>query len=230
MEKYVDQIYYINLEHRKDRKEHIEKQIKEYLDPDLKITTRFDAIQYKGNFVNNCFRNKGAIGASLSHLGVAKLAKQNNYKHTLILEDDVIFNWDKDRFYNFLNIFFENIKDYNLLVFDTNGNNMHPWQSYDTNIKGIYKLGDSFCTGGYIISNAFLDTYIEHLEQATPKLIQGDIFNGRIDESWKIFQGNTPDKKVYTFNKPKDKVLHQIGDYSDIEQRVCKPKTNYPEC
>lgn len=107
---------------------------------------------------------------------------------------------------------------------------MHPWQSYDTNIKGIYKLGDSFCTGGYIISNNFLDTYITHLEQATPKLIQGDIFNGRIDESWKIFQGNTPDKKVYTFNKPKDKVLHQIGDYSDIEQRVCKPKTNYPEC
>ena len=55
MEKYVDQIYYINLEHRKDRKEHIEKQIKEYLDPDLKITTRFNAIQYNGNFVNNCF-------------------------------------------------------------------------------------------------------------------------------------------------------------------------------
>ena len=76
MEKYVDHIYYINLEHRKDRKEHIEKQIKEYLDPDLKITTRFDAIQYNGNFVNNCFRNKGAIGASLSHLGVAKLAQQ----------------------------------------------------------------------------------------------------------------------------------------------------------
>ena len=33
-----------------------EKQIKEYLDPDLKITTRFNAIQYNGNFVNNCFR------------------------------------------------------------------------------------------------------------------------------------------------------------------------------
>jgi len=230
MEKYVDQIYYINLEHRKDRKEHIEKQIKEYLDPDLKITTRFDAIQYKGNFVNNCFRNKGGIGCSLSHLHIVKLAKQNNYKHTLILEDDVIFNWDKDRFYNFLKIFFENIKDYNLLVFDTNGNNMHPWQSYDTNIKGIYKLGDSFCTGGYIISNNFLDTYITHLEQATPKLIQGDIFNGRIDESWKIFQGNTPDKKVYTFNKPKDKVLHQISDYSDIEGRITPAKTNYPEC
>jgi len=33
------------------------------------------------------------------------------------------------------------------------------------------------------------------LEQSTPKLIMGDIFNGRIDESWKIFQGNTDDKK-----------------------------------
>tara|TARA_B110000003_G_scaffold34911_1_gene32158 strand:+ start:1519 stop:2211 length:693 start_codon:yes stop_codon:yes gene_type:complete len=230
MEKYVDQIYYINLEHRKDRKEHIEKQIKEYLDPDLKITTRFDAIQYKGNFVNNCFRNKGAIGASLSHLGVAKLAKQNNYKHTLVIEDDIIFNWDKERFYKILDRFFENIKDYNLLMFDTAGNKWHPWQSYDTNIPEIYKLGDSFCAGGYIISNNFLDTYIAHLEQATPKLIQGDIFNGRIDESWKIFQGNTPDKKVYTFNKPKDKVLHQISDYSDIEGRITPAKTNYPEC
>jgi len=230
IENFVDKIYYINLEKRKDRKEHIEKQIKEYLDPNLKITERFNAIEYDGYYVNNCFRNKGGIGCSLSHLNIVKLAKQNNYKNILILEDDIIFNWDKERFYRILSKFFENIKDYNLLVFDTNGNNMHPWQSYETNISEIYKLGDSFCTGGYIISNNFFDTYIKHLEQSTPKLIMGDIFNGRIDESWKIFQGNTDDKKVYTFNKPLDKVIHQIGDYSDIEGRICNPKTKYPEC
>jgi GR25 family glycosyltransferase involved in LPS biosynthesis len=230
MEKYVDHIFYINLEHRKDRKEHIEKQIKEYLDTNLEITSRFNAIQYNGNFVNNCFRNKGAIGASLSHLEVAKLAKKNNYKNTLVLEDDIIFNWSKERFYSLLDRFFKNITDYNLLMFDTAGNQWHPWQTYDTNIPEIYKLGDSFCAGGYIISNNFLDTYIKHLEQATPKLIQGDIFNGRIDESWKIFQGNEEDKKVYTFNKPLDKVLHQISDYSDIEGRITNAKTNYPEC
>ena len=50
IENFVDKIYYINLEKRKDRKEHIEKQIKEYLDPNLKITERFNAIKYDGYY------------------------------------------------------------------------------------------------------------------------------------------------------------------------------------
>ena len=51
--------------------------------------------------------------------------------------------------------------------------------------------------------------------------------------SKKIFLKNkilTPKYFTYTFNKPKDKVLHQISDYSDIEGRITPAKTNYPEC
>lgn len=229
LNKYVDKIYYINLEHRTDRKEHIEKQIKEYLDPSLKITERFNAVVYTNNDVGGAFRNKGGIGCSLSHLNIIKNAKKQGYKAILILEDDVIFNFDKERFYSFLDSFYKNIIDYNLLVFDTAGYAACMWKNHPTAIPNIYKLSDSCCTGAYIISENFYSTYIDHLELHIPKLING-CNESRLDESWKKFQGNEQDKKVYTFNKPGDKVLYQIGDYSDIEGRICRPKNTYPEC
>ena len=226
--KYVDKIYYINLEHRTDRKEHIEKQIKEYLDPSLKITERFNAIVYTNN-VAGTYRNKGGIGCSLSNLQIIKNAKKEGYKAILILEDDIIFNFDKDRFNNLLDIFYKNITDYNLLVFDTGGYDACMWKNHPTHIPDIYKLSGSCCAGAYIIPENFYSTYIEHLKLNIPKLIAG--YNEcRQDESWKMFQGNEEDKKVYTFNKPGDKVLYQMGGYSDIEGRVCNPKNTYPEC
>ena len=225
---YVDKIFYINLEHRTDRKTHIENQIKTYLDPEFEITERFNAIVFNHN-VGGAFRNRGGIGCSLSHFNIIKMAKEKGYKSILILEDDVIFHFNKDKFYELLETFYTNIKDYHLLVFDTAGYQACMWKNHETDIPGIYKLSGSCCTGAYIISEDFYDIYLQHLNEAIPKLIKGDNAS-RLDESWKKFQGNTPDKKVYTFNQPGNKVLYQIGDYSDIEGRVCKPKNTYPEC
>ena len=70
---YIDKIYYINLEHRIDRKEHIENQIKKYIDPELSITKRFNAIENKN----------GHIGCSKSHLNIIEECIQNNYNNLL---------------------------------------------------------------------------------------------------------------------------------------------------
>ena len=68
---------YINLEHRKDRLEHITKQLE-----NLGIQAeRFNAVRTKD----------GAVGCSMSHIKCLELAKSRDYEYTFICEDDITF-------------------------------------------------------------------------------------------------------------------------------------------
>jgi GR25 family glycosyltransferase involved in LPS biosynthesis len=67
-------VFYINLEHRKDRREQIEGELNKL---GLKYE-RFPAIQL----------NPGNVGCGLSHLAVMKIAKERNLKNVFIIEDD----------------------------------------------------------------------------------------------------------------------------------------------
>ena len=77
----IDGIFYINLDHRTDRKEEIERELTRF---DLKFE-RFPAIPHK----------IGGVGCGTSHLEVIKLAKQRGYRNVLIFEDDIEFIVDK---------------------------------------------------------------------------------------------------------------------------------------
>jgi GR25 family glycosyltransferase involved in LPS biosynthesis len=68
---------YINLEHRKDRLEHVNKEL-------LKMNIngeRFNAIKTK----------LGAIGCTLSHIKCLEIAKERDYEYVFICEDDICF-------------------------------------------------------------------------------------------------------------------------------------------
>ena len=84
--------YYINLEHRTDRKEHVESQLS-----NLGIKAkRFNAIKM----------DNGAIGCSMSHLNVLQNALNQKLDHILIVEDDITF-LDSGLFKTQINKFFE---------------------------------------------------------------------------------------------------------------------------
>ena len=74
----IKNIFYINLEHRTDRKEHIESQLKSV---GLTQFERFNAVKLAN----------GRIGCSMSHLRCLQTAKDRNYEHLLICEDDTTF-------------------------------------------------------------------------------------------------------------------------------------------
>ena len=67
---------YINLDHRTDRKIHVEEQLSLL---GISRYERFKAIQL----------SNGALGCSMSHLKCLETAKKNNWDHLLILEDDI---------------------------------------------------------------------------------------------------------------------------------------------
>lgn len=86
---YFDKIYIINLETRADRRAEIAAQLKKInLALDHPKICVFSAI--KPSFAGE-FPSIGAKGCFLSHLGVLKDIKQQQYKKVLIFEDDLDF-------------------------------------------------------------------------------------------------------------------------------------------
>jgi GR25 family glycosyltransferase involved in LPS biosynthesis len=81
---FFDKIFCINLARRPDRWIECKKI---FNDLDINVI-KFDALDYE-KIEGVPDRDKGRYGCTHSHLEIINLAKQNNYKNVLILEDDI---------------------------------------------------------------------------------------------------------------------------------------------
>ena len=74
----MENVYYINLNHRKDRKKYIEGHLKQL---NWKYN-RFNAVQLKN----------GAIGCSMSHLKILQNAKADKLEYVVIVVSNCLVN------------------------------------------------------------------------------------------------------------------------------------------
>ena len=196
--KFLDQIYYINLEYRKDRKESIVNEIK-MIDPELKKTTRINAIKHE----------KGAVGCGKSHILALEDAEKNNYETIMILEDDFLFFVKIEILNEVYKELVDFDKDYNLFLV---GKNLKRGKGVTKNLIEVYKAQT---TSGYIIKNKFIPELKKNFIEAVEGLEKGKKINDyAIDIYWKKLQGEG--KKIYT---SKIKLGYQRSGYSDIEKR-----------
>lgn len=191
--------FYINLETRPDRRQHVETQLH-----NIGITaTRFNAIKL----------NNGAIGCSMSHLKCLEIAKENNWEHVMIVEDDILF-LNPNVFKNQLNKFLKNNKDFDVVLIA--GNNVPPYQKIDDSCVKVYRCQT---TTGYIVQKHYYDTLINNIKEGVKQLInnpdQHVIY--AIDKYWFRLQ----EKDNWFLVTPL--TVTQREDYSDIEKRP----TNY---
>ena len=97
----INHSFYINLESRPDRKKHVEEQLKI-----IGITSnRFNAIKLPN----------GALGCSMSHLKCIEIAKENNWEHVLIVEDDIKF-LNPELFITQINKFFNSHTEWDVVL------------------------------------------------------------------------------------------------------------------
>ena len=195
----IKHAFYINLESRTDRKTHVERQLH-----NIGITaTRFNALKLLN----------GRIGCSLSHLKCLELAKQNNWEHILIVEDDITF-LNPDVFITQINKFLNNHSSFDVLLFA--GNNVPPY-----NTIGDYCIKVTHCqtTTGYLVMNHYYDTLIENIKQGVQLLITkpSQHITYAVDKWWLQLQ------KVDNWFLITPLTVIQREDYSDIEKR----HTNY---
>lgn len=191
--------FYINLESRVDRKEHVEIQLQ-----NIGISAnRFNAIKL----------NNGAIGCSMSHLKCLEIAKENKWDHVMIVEDDILF-LNPNVFKNQLNKFLKNHNDFDVLLIA--GNNVPPYQKIDDSCVKVYRCQT---TTGYIVKNHYFDTLIDNIREGISKLIKNPEQHVvyAIDKYWFQLQ----EKDNWFLITPL--TVTQREDYSDIEKRP----TNY---
>lgn len=198
----ITNVFYINLEHRIDRKEHVEYQLTQ-----IGLTgTRFNAIKM----------DNGAIGCSLSHLKILQDAVKNNLDHVLIVEDDITF-LEPELFKTQINKFLELHKNnWDVVLFA--GNNIPPYEEVDDT---CIKVSKCQTTTGYLVNGHFIKVLAQNVKMGLTNLLAkpNEKHKYAIDRFWFILQSSSKWFLIIPLT------VIQREDYSDIEQKI----TNYRE-
>ena len=195
----IKHAFYINLSSRPDRKQHVEEQLKI-----LGIQAqRFNAIKLAN----------GALGCSMSHLKCLETAKENNWPHLLVIEDDIKF-LDPNLFKTQISKFLSNHKSWDVVI--VGGNNVPPYQKVDDT---CVKVSSCQTTTGYLVNGHYFDTLIENFRTGIKQLIENPHLHilYAIDKYWFNLQ------KIHNWFLIIPLTVTQREDYSDIEKRA----TNY---
>ena len=196
----IQNVLYINLESRSDRKEHVENQLAII---GLQNFKRFNAIKLEN----------GALGCSMSHLKCLQTAKTNNWDHVLICEDDIQF-LDPTLFISQFNAFLKTHNTWDVVLIA--GNNMIPYKPIDTVCIQVYACQT---TTGYIVQRHYYDTLIENYKAGIKQLML-EPQNSKlyaIDKYWCKLQ------RINNWFLIIPLTVVQRVDYSDIE----KKETNF---
>jgi len=197
----IKHTFYINLESRPDRRQHVEQQLSQV---GIKNAQRFNAIRLAN----------GAIGCSMSHLKCLETALKNDWEHVLIVEDDILF-LKPNKFVAQFNKFLD-IHKTNFDVLLIGGNNIPPYLCVDDTCIKVTKCQT---TTGYLVQRHYYKQLIANIREGISKLMREPEKHilYAIDKYW--FQLQAVDK--WFLITPL--TVTQREDYSDIEQR----RTNY---
>ncbi len=190
----LENIFYINLKEREDRKSHVESELNKL---GWKYT-RFDAVKTKS----------GRVGCSMSHLKLLKMAKNKKLPYIVIIEDDIQFK-DIELFKKLFNNFMNSKLEYD--VFLLAGNLRHPAIKITESIVRVYK---SFTTTGYIVKSHYYDKMIKNIEESINKLLLNEN-NGYNAIDTYLMKLQLIDKWYISYPR----TVTQKPDWSDIENK-----------
>jgi len=187
---------FINLEHRKDRLEHVNSEFKK-----MGITAER---------VNAVKMNTGAVGCTMSHIKCLELAKQRDYEYVFICEDDITFR-NPDLFKRNLQRFYDD-DDINWDLLIIGGNNVPPFQQVTEYCARVF-----YCqtTTGYVVKKHYYDTLLKNFRESATGLMRepNNPSTYALDMYWKRLQLQD---FWYMITPP---TVTQYESYSDIENR-----------
>jgi GR25 family glycosyltransferase involved in LPS biosynthesis len=209
----IDKIYYINLDHRLDRKKQFEQQIESHLQNNANTNANIllDSRIERFAAIENI---QGLLGCSMSHLEVIKKAKQANARYILVFEDDFEFIVSKDIFENNITNLFKLVNaglDFKVVMLAYNAQNIFPCNDICNAL--LYKTTDVQTCAGYLVNSAYFDELIECWSEGV-KLYQetGQDWIYCCDQYWKKLQK----EKWFLF---KTRIGKQCAGFSDCGKR-----------
>lgn len=192
----IKHTFYINLESRPDRKEFVENQLNSI---GIKKPNRFNAVKMQN----------GAIGCSVSHLKILEIARDNNWEHILIVEDDILF-LNPELFIQQMNGFLGKHDDFDVLLLA--GNNIPPYTPIDECCVQVHSCQT---TTGYLVKRHYYNKLIANYRDSLNKLMREphNYSSFAIDKYW--FNLQKTDKWYLIIPLS----VTQREDYSNIEKR-----------
>jgi GR25 family glycosyltransferase involved in LPS biosynthesis len=158
--KKIDKILYINLDHRKDRIKQINREFTNMHFPKNKIQ-RISAVREKYN---------GHIGCCKSHIKTMNEIIENNYKYTMVFEDDFVFAVNQKTLDKKISEFFNEYKDdWDIIQLASVYTNLK-----DTNKDYIKKVNRASTSSAYIINRKFAETLRTDLKNSL-RLMEKDM-------------------------------------------------------
>jgi len=202
METYPDStpdIYYINLDHREDRRNHILHQLGKINYPKHKII-RVSAI--KTDF--------GGLGCGRSHIKALEQFLQTDKDMCIILEDDFTFYQNTEHYFHQCIVRQEGLpENWDLVMLSSNTISESPFSDK------FKKCNDAQTASGYMIHKKFAPTLLENFKESNSRLNSGHSYETyAIDQYWKKLQ---PHSKWFISHP---KVGYQMESYSDISKFV----------
>lgn len=192
----IEKTFYINLEYRKDRNEHL---LEEFKKINFNKFERFNAIKHE----------YGPVGCCLSHLEVLKKAKELKLKNVLIIEDDLEFLVNREEIDKYIIAFLNDEElDVLCLAFNVKSGSLTNYNQY------FYRTTDTQTASCYIIKEKMIDVLITNFEQSLHLLTKVEIDRPvlpkyAIDCTWKWLQPH------YKFMISSVRVARQRASYSD---------------
>jgi GR25 family glycosyltransferase involved in LPS biosynthesis len=207
---HIDIVYFINLDHRKDRLEEITGVLRELEIPSEKIH-RISAV-YEPNF--------GTLGCAKSHMNALEHFIDSRLQTCLVFEDDFMYE-DKERFIQSMEYVFKNEVKFDLIMLAYNHNGVE-WKPTEHSI--LRKASRVMSISGILVSKEFAPKLLENYKEGQEKLINFVEKHNRvhrdyiIDVYWQRLQRTS---NWFCFSP---RLGYQRDSFSDIEKKHVKYK------
>lgn len=204
----LDAVLYINIEYRKDRREHIENELRK-LFPDGSKIHRINAIKCE---------SAGEYGCSRSHIkALETMLEHNDWNTVLIVEDDFTFrSSDPEEVQRSVNVFLDNVNpdmDVGLLSHHRTHRIFK-----DTSNPSIKQFFYSLTTSSYIITRKYIPALLANFTySATHMYLNGVRDENCLDVHWTEVMKTGKWYGIYPA------IGYQYDNYSDIT----KSESNY---
>lgn len=195
-----DKIYYINLDHRKDRLHHIQKEL-----------NKTNIEMHKIQKISGVVAKFGSLGCSKSHYLALEMFINSKENNCIIFEDDFSFTENQSAINLLINRVFNELIEFDVVMLSANIFGI----AEKTQFNFVTKIIDAQTTSGYAVNKKFAPKLLNNLNESITSLenLGHSTHELVYDQYWKKLQ---PSSNWYCL---KPKIGKQMKSYSNIEQK-----------